>query len=125
MIQSLRFVYVDPSLQRELQDCHLDRLLSSSIYQYIHPADLDQVMTEIDPDHHLFLSNSSSHHHPSDPSRPQPQHSGLMLSSPASTAVDRKLTATHRVIRKSVGFLSSLSLFLTMGDVTTYRFYTI
>lgn len=71
--RELKFIYVDPKLQRELEG-HSDQILSTSIYKYIHPADLDGVMSELDHDGFLASSGYESSQLRSQNPKPLNQH---------------------------------------------------
>ncbi|KAG0150470.1 hypothetical protein CROQUDRAFT_652401 [Cronartium quercuum f. sp. fusiforme G11] len=96
----LKFVYVDPTLQAGL-GTESDAVLSTTLYHYIHPADIDAVMAVLDPEQVLFLPPSSTDNGPPTTANPhQRAPSGLILPSPTSTAVDRKTSSTqHRFIQ--------------------------
>ncbi|EGG07742.1 uncharacterized protein MELLADRAFT_62443 [Melampsora larici-populina 98AG31] len=84
--RELKFIYVDPKLQRELEG-HSDQILSTSIYNYIHPADLDGVMPELDYERLGYES-----------SQLRPQNPRMMQSSPTLPSCDPKPLNQHRVI---------------------------
>lgn len=63
---------MDPKLQRELEG-HSDQILSTSIYNYIHPADLDGVMSELDHEGLGYEPNQLRLQNRSDP-KPISQH---------------------------------------------------
>ncbi|KAH9815892.1 hypothetical protein DFH28DRAFT_967240 [Melampsora americana] len=88
--RELKFIYVDPKLQRELEG-HSDQILSTSIYNYIHPADLDSVMSELDSEGSLPSSGYESN-------QLRTQDPRLMQSSPTLTSSDPMPLNQHRVI---------------------------